>query len=133
LDCSIETKRQLIDPGHCGLTISRQCQLVSLPRSSFYYEAALESEENLRLMRLIDEQYTRAPFYGSPRMTAWLGHQGHQVNHKRVERLLRLMGLEAIYPKPNLSLANPAHRVYPYLLKGTVVAQANQVWCTDIT
>ena len=84
-------------------------------------------------MRLIDEQYTRTPFYGSPRMTAWLRSQGHLVNHKRVERLLRLMGLEAIYPKPRLSQGCGEHRVYPYLLRGVEINRVNQVWSTDIT
>jgi putative transposase len=107
--------------------------LLSLARSSFYYEPATESEENLLLMRLIDEQYTRAPFYGSPRMTAWLRSQGHAVNHKRVERLMRLMGIEALYPKPRLSASCPQHRVYPYLLRGVEIKRVNQVWSTDIT
>jgi putative transposase len=107
--------------------------LLSLARSSFYYEAATESEENLLLMRLIDEQYTRTPFYGSPRMTAWLRHQGHSINHKRVERLMRVMGIEAIYPKPRLSQGCRDHRVYPYLLRGVEIQRVNQVWSTDIT
>jgi putative transposase len=84
-------------------------------------------------MRLIDEQYTRTPFYGSPRMTAWLRSQGHQINHKRVERLMRLMGIEAIYPKPRLSQSNSQHRVYPYLLRDVEIEEVNQVWSTDIT
>ena len=84
-------------------------------------------------MRLLDEQYTRTPFYGSPRMTAWLRSQDYPVNHKRVERLMRLMGIEAIYPKPRLSQGCPAHRVYPYLLRGVEVKRVNQVWSTDIT
>jgi putative transposase len=84
-------------------------------------------------MRLIDEQYTRTPFYGSPRMTAWLHSQGKEVNHKRVERLMRIMGIEAIYPKPRLSQSNSQHRVYPYLLGGVEIEEVNQVWSTDIT
>lgn len=93
----------------------------------------MESEENLLVMRLIDEQYTRTPFYGSPRLTAWLRSQGHRINHKRVERLMRVMGIEAIYPKPRLSQSNPGHRVYPYLLRGVEISRVNQVWSTDIT
>lgn len=104
-----------------------------MARSSFYYEPASESEENLQLMRLIDEQYTRRPFYGIPRMTAWLRSQGHVVNHKRVERLMRMMGIQAIYPKPRLSNPSAQHRVYPYLLKDVKVSRVNQVWTTDIT
>lgn len=104
-----------------------------MARSSFYYEPATESEENLLLMRLIDEQYTRTPFYGAPRMTAWLRSQDYPVNHKRVERFMRLMGIAAIYPKPRLSQGCPAHRVYPYLLRGVAISRVNQVWSTDIT
>jgi putative transposase len=97
-----------------------------------YYEPAPESPENLKLMRLIDEQYTRCPFYGSRRITRWLVGQGHEVNRKRVQRLLRVMGLEAIYPKPKLS-AGRGHKVYPYLLRGVAVERVNQVWSADIT
>ncbi len=114
----------------------RQCQLLGLSRSSFYYRpvhAAGESAENLALMRLIDEQYTRRPFYGSPRMTVWLQSQGHRVNEKRIARLMRLMGLEAIYPKRKTSVAAPGHRVYPYLLRDVQIERVNQVWSTDIT
>jgi putative transposase len=96
--------------------VRRQCELLGLSRASLYYEAAPETGENLRLMRLIDGQYTACPFYGSRRITAWLVSQGEAVNRKRVQRLLRLMGLEAIYPKPRLS-ANRNHKVYPYLLR----------------
>jgi len=115
------------------MTLSRQCQLLGLARASYYYQAASESDENLMLMRLMDEQFTRTPFYGSPRMTAWLRLQGYPVNHKRVERLMRVMGIEAIYPKPKGNRSAPGHRVYPYLLKGVVIERVNQVWSTDIT
>ena len=98
-----------------------------------YYEPAEESAENLRLMRLLDEQYTACPFYGSRRLTAWLMQQGEAVNRKRVQRLLRLMGLEAIYPKPRLSVPGRGHRIYPYLLRGVRIERPNQVWSTDIT
>jgi putative transposase len=114
------------------LSVRRQCELVGLSRSTWYYEPAPEAPENLALMRLIDEQYTRCPFYGSRRLTAWLATRGHAVNRKRVQRLLRVMGLEAIYPKPNLS-AGRGHQVYPYLLRGVAVERANQVWSADIT
>jgi putative transposase len=123
----------LIDPGHPGLSVRRQCQLLGLNRSSFYYEPAVESAEDLRLMGLIDRQYTEHPFYGSRRMTAWLRQdQGEAVNRKRVQRLMRLMGLEAVYPKPRLS-AGRKHKVYPYLLRGVVIERPDQVWSTDIT
>jgi putative transposase len=115
------------------LSVRRQCELLGLHRSSWYYEPAPESEENLRLMRLIDRQYTDCPFYGSRRMTVWLRGQGEEVNRKRVQRLMRLMGLEALYPKPRLSAAAPGHRVYPYLLRGVRIERPNQVWSADIT
>jgi putative transposase len=115
------------------LSIARQCELADLARSSYYYRAAGEAEENLRLMRLLDEQYMRTPYYGIRRMTAWLRVSGHEVNHKRVARLLRRMGLEAIYPKPRLSQGGPEHRIYPYLLHGLAIRRPNQVWGTDIT
>lgn len=110
----------------------RQCELLGLNRSSLYYEPAREAGEALRLMRLIDELYTACPFYGSRRMTAWLIEQGEEVNRKRVRRLMRVMGLEAIYPKPRLSLAGKGHRIYPYLLRGVAIERADQVWSAEI-
>jgi putative transposase len=107
--------------------------LLGLSRSSLYYAPAGETPENLRLMRLMDEQYTAYPFFGSRRMTAWLVRQGEAVNRKRVQRLLRLMGLEAIYPKPRTTVAGRGHRVYPYLLRGVSIERADQVWSADIT
>jgi putative transposase len=107
--------------------------LLGLNRSSLYYEPAVETSENLQLMRRIDEQYTAYPFYGSRKMTAWLVQQGEQVNRKRVQRLMRLMGLEAIYPKPRLSLAGRGHRIFPYLLRNVRIDRPDQVWSTDIT
>ena len=111
----------------------RQCELLGLARASLYYQAAEETAVNLRLMRLLDEEYTRHPFYGSRRLTAWLNGQGEQVNRKRVQRLLRLMGLEALYPKPRLSVPDLSHRVYPYLLRRVGIERVNQVWSADIT
>jgi putative transposase len=113
--------------------VRRQCELLGLSRASYYYEPAGETEENLALMRLIDGQYTARPFYGSRRMAAWLGTQGHEVNRKRVRRLMAAMGLEAIYPRPSLSEPHPGHKVYPYLLRGVAVERADQVWSADIT
>jgi putative transposase len=113
--------------------VRRQCELLGLNRSSLYYQPAGETPENLRLMRLIDEEYTAHPFYGSRRMAAWLVSQGEAVNRKRVQRLLRLMGLEAIYPKPRLSVAGRGHRVYPYLLRNVSIERPDQVWSADIT
>jgi len=98
-----------------------------------YYEPVGESPANLELMRRMDEQYTLMPYYGSRRMTAWLRRVGHDVNRKRVSRLMRLMGLEAIYPKPDLSKPSPGHKIYPYLLRGVQIVRRDQVWSTDIT
>lgn len=123
----------MLEPDHAQLSLRRQCELVGLWRASLYYTPRKESAENLTLMRLLDEQYTRTPYYGIRRMAAWLGTQGHAVNHKRVQRLLRLMGVEAIYQKPRLSVPAPGHRVYPYLLRGVKIERPNQVWSTDIT
>jgi putative transposase len=123
----------LIDVGHAEISVRRQCELLGLNRSSLYYEPTAESAENLRLMRLLDEQYTACPFYGSRRLTAWLVKKGEAVNRKRVQRLLRIMGLEAIYPKPRLSVPGRGHRIYPYLLRDVRIERTDQVWSTDIT
>ncbi|MFH1615935.1 MAG: IS3 family transposase [Planctomycetota bacterium] len=129
----VEGKRKLIDSGNVQIPIYRQCELLGLSRSSFYYESERDNSYNLMLMNLIDEQFTKTPFYGVPRMTAWLNVRGQAVNHKRVRRLMRLMGLQAIYPKPRLSSSNQAHKKYPYLLNGLIIDHPDQVWCSDIT
>jgi putative transposase len=114
--------------------MSRQCALIGLPRSSYYYEPmGTESAENLRLMRKIDELYLKRPFYGSPRMTDWLWDFGWVVNQKRVARLMRLMGLQAVLPGPHTSRRHPGHPIYPYLLRGLEIREPNEVWCADIT
>jgi len=128
-----ETKQTLIEPDHPTLSIRKQCDLLGLNRSTLYYQPVETDKYTLCLMRLIDEQFTRTPFYGVPKMTAWLRRHGHHVNHKRVRRLMRLLGLEAIYPKPKLSRPNLQHRVYPYLLRNVHIGRVNQVWSTDIT
>ncbi len=110
---SFEQLRMCIDENDSQLSVRRQCELLGLNRSSLYYEPVGETAENLRLMRMIDEQYTARPFFGSRRMTIWLSEQGEEVNRKRVQRLMRKMSLEAIYPKPNLSVAGRGHKVYP--------------------
>jgi putative transposase len=125
--------RPLVERGHPEISVRRQCELLGVNRSGLYYEPVGESEENLLLMRLLDEQYTRTPFYGSRKMTEWLATVGHEVNRKRVSRLMELLGLEAVYPKPKLSRAGEGHEIYPYLLRGTTVERINQVWSTDIT
>lgn len=111
----------------------RQCELLGLARASLYYQPCGESAENLQLMRLLDEQYTRTPFYGVERMTEWLRSRDYVVNEKRVRRLLRKMGVEAIYPKPRLSQPGIGHKIYPYLLRDVKIERVDQVWSTDIT
>jgi len=123
----------MIEKDHPRLSVRCQCRLLGLARSALYYEPVGESEDNERVMRWIDREYTRHPFYGVPRMTAWLRRKGEAINPKRVRRLMRRMGLEAIYPKKHLSVAGEGHRRYPYLLRGVVVDRPNQVWCADIT
>ena len=115
------------------IPVVRQCELLGLSRSSYYYRCSGEDEYNLLLMRLIDEEFTRHPFYGARRMKAWLRRQGHGVNRKRVTRLMRLMGLVAVYPKPRLSANGPDHKVYPYLLKGVAIKAPDEAWASDIT
>ena len=116
-----------------GIPVSRQCELVGLSRSSFYYQPHRDTEYNEHLMRLIDEEYTLCPFYGVKRMTEWLRGLGYGVNEKRVRQLLRLMGIMAIYPKPRLSLGGAQQAVYPYLLQGLSITRPDHVWVTDIT
>ena len=124
----------MVDPDHEHIPVYRQCELLRLARSSLYYRPReSRAEQDRCLMRLIDEQYTRTPFYGIRRMTVWLRNQGHAVNHKKVSRLMRMMGIEAIYPKRRLSLADSRHKKYPYLLRGLTIDRADQVWATDIT
>jgi putative transposase len=128
-----EAKRGLIEPAHPRSSLARPCQLVGLPRASWYYQPTGVSWEHLQLMRLLDEQYTRTPFYGVRRMTAWLKAQGPVVKVQRVARLMRVMSLEAIYPQPRPSQRAPEPRVSPSLLRGLSIRRVNQVWSTDIT
>lgn len=123
----------MIEPAHPKLPVTEQCALLGLPRSSYYHRGQSESNANARLMRVIDETYLAYPFFGSRQMTLWLRRQGHRVNRKRVRRLMRVMGLEAMSPKPNLSRPHRAHPVYPYLLRELEVTRPNQVWAMDIT
>ena len=126
-------KRALIDRSHRLLSVSRQCRILSLSRSSLYYQRKGESAYNLELMTHIDKQFMETPFYGVRQMTWHLKALGHKVNKKRIRRLMRLMGLMPIYQKPNTSRPNKAHKRYPYLLGGLNITQANHVWCADIT
>jgi putative transposase len=122
-----------VDLNHEELSVARQCALLGVPRSTFYYAPVGESVENLSLMAEIDRTYTEFPYYGSPRMTAHLRRQEYAVNHKRVERLMRLMGLQAVGPSRFTSRPDKTHRIYPYLLRDLKVERPNQVWCSDIT
>jgi putative transposase len=115
------------------ISVSRQCELLGLARSSYYYHPEKDERYNHVLMNLMDEQFTRTPYYGVPKMTAWLRRIGYGVNPKRIRRLMRIMGLEAIYPKRNLSKSCPEHPKYPYLLRGIEICHPDQVWCSDIT
>jgi len=126
-------KRTEVEKALAMMSVVRQCGLLELSRSTFYYRPVGEDAYNLALMRRIDEQFTKRPFYGVPRMTASLRMMGYGVNPKRVRRLMRVMGLEAIYPKPRLSANGPDHKVYPYLLKEVTVDRPDQAWATDIT
>ena len=123
----------MIDSSHPKLSLVRQCNLVSIARSSYYYEGSGESDLNLELMRRIDEQFLETPFYGSRQMTRWLRRQGYVVSRKRVQRLMRKMGLEALYQRPRTTVPHPEHEIYPYLLRDREVVRANEVWCSDIT
>ena len=127
-------KRGLLETEHPWLSLRRQCELIGLNRSSYYYQPATESPLNLTLMRLIDEQYLRTPFYGYPKMTEYLRQvKEYQVNPKRVSRLMQLMGLRAVAPRPRTSRPHPEHKIYPYLLRGIDITRSNQVWSADIT
>lgn len=130
---SVDRRRQLIDPDHPGLSIVRQCELVSVSRSTFYREPVPETALILTLMRLVDEQFLETPWYGSRQMMRHLRRQGHSVSRERVRRLMAKMGLAAIYQRPRTTVPHPAHRTYPYLLREMTIDQPNQVWCTDIT
>lgn len=123
----------MIDADHPQLSVVRQCSLLDISRSGLYYAPVGPDPEDLKLMRLLDEQYLRTPFYGARKMTVCLRGLGYNPDVKRVRRLLRLMGLEAIYPKPRLSMGAPEHRKFPYLLRGMSIQRVNQVWSTDIT
>ena len=126
-------RRELVEPENERISAARQCELLGLNRTGLYYRARTESAEDSELMRLIDEQYTLTPFYGYRRMTVHLQNLGYRVNHKRVRRLMRKLGLEAIYPKPDLSKPGKDHLTYPYLLRGVLIEYSDQVWATDIT
>lgn len=129
---SVATKRELIQPDS-ALSIEAQCELLHLARSSYYYHPVSESAENLRLMKRIDQLYLKKPSFGRRRICEFLRGEGYLVNPKRISRLMRLMGIEAIYPKPRTTVQHKSHRKYPYLLRKVDIERPNQVWCSDIT
>jgi len=122
-----------VDKNHSEISISRQCELLGLPRSSYYYRARGISDRDITIMNLIDEQYTRCPFYGSRRMRSWLHDRGYPIGRDHVRRLMRVMGLRAIYPRKRLSIPDDSNRVYPYLLSDLDITNPDQVWAVDIT
>lgn len=123
----------MIEPQHPRLSVARQCELVSISRSGFYYQPAGETPLNLALMRLIDVQFLETPWYGSRQMARHLRREGYTVGRKRMRRLMARMGLEPIYQRPRTTIPHPGHRIYPYLLRDMVIDRPNQVWCADIT
>jgi putative transposase len=130
---SVERRRQMIEPEHSQLSIARQCELVSISRSGFYYHPTGETPLNLELMRLIDTQFLETPWYGSRQMARHLRREGYTVGRKRVRRLMAKMGLAPIYQRPRTTVPHPEHRIYPYLLRDLVIDRPNQVWCADLT
>ena len=130
---SVVTRRQKVNFKHKKMSVRQQCSILGICRSGLLYTPIGTSELNLDLMEKIDKKYTDHPFYGRPKMTELLKKEGYQINGKRVGRLMQKMGIMAIYPKPNTSTRNKAHRVYPYLLRGRDITRSNEVWCADIT
>ena len=130
---STAEKHGMIEPDHRLLSIRRQCELLGLGRSSYYRNPASESDENLELMQLIDKEYTAHPFYGTRKMRDYLKRKGHTVNRKRIQRLMRLMGLASIAPRKRTSVPGVRHKIYPYLLRNIEITYPGQVWCSDIT
>jgi putative transposase len=130
---SIERRRAVVDRRHPSLSVASQCRLLGISRSGLYYQPKGISEEELTLMKLIDCQYLATPFYGARKIAAWLKSQGRRVNRKRVRRLMRIMGLKAIYRRPRTSKPAVGHKIYPYLLGGMQITRPNQVWAADIT
>ena len=129
----MERRRAVVDRQHPSLSVVRQCKLLGTSRSGLDYQPAGISQEDLNLIKLSERQYLATPFYGARRMAAWLRNQGYQITRKRVRRLMRIMGLKAIYRLPRTSQPAPGHKVYPYLLSGMEITRPNQVWAADIT
>jgi putative transposase len=129
----IERKRSLVEPEHQRLSVVRQCELLGMSRASYYYDPWEWDETALAMLRTLDEEYTRHPFQGKRRMRDYLRELGYDVGVQRTRTLMAWLGLEAIYPKKNLSVPNREHKKYPYLLRNLPIVRPNQVWCSDIT
>ena len=130
---STPDRRGMLDPADERLSIRRQCELVGVARSGFYRTAVPTDDAEFALMKRLDQLFTERPFYGSRRMTLQLRHEGHSINRKRVQRLMRRIGIAALGPKPNTSKPAPGHKIYPYLLRDLKIVRPNHVWCADIT
>ena len=126
-------KRDVINPNHKDISVSRQCKLLGLSRSGFYYMAKEMNPRDLEIMHLIDKEFTAHPFFGARRLSDWLAEQGFPACRSKVSRLMKVMGIEAIYPRKSLSGRHPDHKIYPYLLRGLNISYSDQVWCMDIT
>lgn len=130
---SVERRRKMVEADHTSLSVVRQCELIRVSRSGFYYRPVGETPFNLTLMRLIDEQFLKTPWYGSRQMARHLRREGYMVGRKRVRRLMAKIGLAPIYQRPRTTVPHPEHRIHPYLLRNLVIDRPNQVWCADIT
>jgi putative transposase len=133
LPASIDVKRSWIEPDHPQLSLRRQCKLLNLNRASYYHTPAAESAENLKLMRRLDRLHLKYPFYGSRKLAFLLSTPKVAINRKRVQRLMRIMGIEAVYCKPRTTRCDENHKIYPYLLRNLQIERPNQVWSADIT
>lgn len=129
----VKERLESIDIDSKELSIVKQCELMNVHRSGLYYTRKAESDENLQIMKLMDEQYFKTPFYGCRKLTAWLINQGFHVNRKRVRRLMNQINWQTIYREPRTTICTTGHKTYPYLLKNLAITKKNQVWATDIT
>lgn len=133
MSLDLVARRTAVEPNHATLSITQQCQLLGISRAAYYYQSVGVNEKDLSRMRLMDEVFTKRPFFGSRRLQDELNAGGDKIGREHVRRLMRIMGLKAVYPKPRLSLQNKAHKVYPYLLRQLNIVRPDQVWCSDIT
>ena len=133
LDLTVNEKREAVNPNNKDISVSRQCELLDLSRSAYYYKAKEIDPRDLDIMRLIDKEFTDHPFLGARRLSDWLSMQGFPACRSKVSRMMKVMGIEAIYPRKSLSARHPEHKIYPYLLRGLDINHPDHVWCIDIT